>query len=426
MCKNILILIMGMFLFSACGNQLNIYPHSAASSDNISEEDLDALLNGMYNRIQNAPGDLSYIMFDLIGGNLINAGAAGGGNFILFVNGILRPEQSIISTQWNGYYKALYQTNTVLDVLKSVPSNQKNDEIAGVAHFFRGYIYYNLVTRWGAVPILKDNTQDKVSRNPVDEVWAFIEEELTKAISQCPSYTGDYYYVSKEAAKALMARVKLAEGKKQEAAQLAEEMIQSGLFHLDQFSKIFRGEKNKEEIFAFRNLTLESSVNLSNNFYTYAHPVKGSYWYKPTNEVMNLYEAGDNRADISIDTYQGLNVINKYPSGKSGTDPLVIIRLAEMYLISAEAQGLDGLDRLNELRAARNLSPVHPTNETAYMDAILLARRREFLAEGYRWYDLVRVGRAKAVLGITDAQLKLPLPEKEVFLNDKLKQNTGY
>lgn len=48
------------------------------------------------------------------------------------------------------------------------------------------------------------------------------------------------------------------------------------------------------------------------------------------------------------------------------------------------------------------------------------------MSEGFRWYDLVRLGQAKSVLGITDAQLKLPLPQNELTLNDQLTQNPGY
>jgi len=48
------------------------------------------------------------------------------------------------------------------------------------------------------------------------------------------------------------------------------------------------------------------------------------------------------------------------------------------------------------------------------------------MSEGFRWYDLVRAGVAKQVLGITDTQLKLPLPQNELVLNDQLTQNPGY
>jgi hypothetical protein len=237
---------------------------------------------------------------------------------------------------------------------------------------------------------------------------------------------GDYYLASREAAQALMARVKLAQGKNGEAAEYAERMINSGLFQLDRFEKIFRKQDNKEVIFAFESLTEESSITLSTLFYTYSHSVKGSYVYKPTDEVMNMYEAGDNRKAMSIDTYTNLNVINKYPSGQAGTDPVIIVRLAEMYLISAEAQGLNGLNRLNQLRAARNLPALNPATVEEYQQAVALERRRELLAEGFRWYDLVRTGKAVSELGIEWFRQKFPVPDYERLVNENLGQNDGY
>jgi SusD family. len=315
----------------------------------------------MYNAVQNFPGRESYIMYDLVGGNLISSG---GGNVLAFINNILRTDYAMVGNNWDGYYRALYQVNNVLQVLERLPDSDKKTKIAGVAHFFRAYIYYNLTTRWGDVPLLRVNTTEKPFRTDQAEVWKFIEEDLLAAMEKAPTFSGDlksnFYYVSREAAQALMARVKLAQGKNEEAAEYAENVINSGLFQLDSFEKIFRKQGNREVIFAFENLTEESSITLSTLFYTYAHPVKGSYVYKPTDDVMNMYEPDDNRKAMSIDTYSSLNVINKYPSGQAGTDPVVIVRLGEMYLISAEAQGLNGLDRLNELRSARNLGACEP------------------------------------------------------------------
>jgi starch-binding outer membrane protein, SusD/RagB family len=414
----------------SCTKNLDLYPHSAVSTDNLTEKDIEALLSGTYNRVQNAPGRESYIMFDLIGGNLINSSQTGAGNINVFINGILRPEQALMGNSWDGYFRAHYQVNSLLQGASKLPDSKRKSDILGVAHFFRGYIYYNLLTRWGGVPILRENTQEKLPRDSEAEVWAFIEEELETAIATVPGFStgnkGDFYYVSKEAAQGLMARVKLAQGKKSEAAALAESLIQSGDFQLDAFSKIFRSQANREVIFAFKNLTAESSITLSTLFYTYSHPEKGSYVYKPTDEVMNLYATTDTRRAYSIDTYSGLNVINKYPSGQTGTDPVVIVRLAEMYLISAEAQGLAGLSRLNELRAARGLGAVNPSSEDQYLDLILEERRREFLAEGYYWYDLVRTGKAIQKLNLDPKQVKLPIPESELVLNELMEQNPNY
>lgn len=35
-----------------------------------------------------------------------------------------------------------------------------------------------MVTRWGDMPILRENTQENVPRDPAEQVWNFIEEEL--------------------------------------------------------------------------------------------------------------------------------------------------------------------------------------------------------------------------------------------------------
>ena len=142
---------------------------------------------------------------------------------------------------------------------------------------------------------------------------------------------------------------------------------------------------------------------------------------------MTMYEDGDLRKEISITTLDNLNFINKYPSGQKGTDPVVISRLAEMYLISAEAQGITkGLGRLNELRQARGLNKVVPGSEAEFVEAILDERRKEFLCEGHRWYDLVRTGKAVEKLGIQEYQTLMPIPAAERQANRNLTQNPGY
>lgn len=416
-----------LMIFLGSCTKLDFYPKNAVAPESVTEGDMQALLNGMYSSVQNNQGRESYIMFDLVGGNLI---PASGGTPIAFIRNIMRTDYNLVANNWNGLYRALYQVNNVLSIMETLPESKKREEIVGTARFFRAYIYYNLVTRWGDVSLLVTNTNERVARTPQAEVWKQIEDDLAVAMQKAPQFSTDlnknFYYVSREAAQALLARVKLGQNKMQEAGQIAEEVINKGFFAPDSFDKVFRKLGNTEEIFSFVNLTAESSITLSTLFYTYAHSVSGSYVYKPTDEVMNLYDADDNRRNISISTVSALNVINKYSSGQSGTDPFPVIRIAEMYLISAEARGLAGLNRLNQLRAARNLPALNLADETDYQAAVALERRREFLAEGYRWFDLVRTGRAVEVLGIEDYRVKFPIPDYEREVNPNLPQNTGY
>lgn len=426
------IFLITIFFFSAsCSSELDLYPRSAVSAGTeLTEKDIETFLTGVYNSVQNDPRRESYILGDLLGGDLNSGGSANGGGTNAFISNILRPEYSVVKNTWTGYFEALYQVNTLIKSIESLEHNERLKEVKGTAHFFRAYLYYNLTTRYGGVPVLRENTLEKVARNSEAEVWQFIEEDLETAISLAPSFGqglgGDFYFVSSEAAIALMARVKLAQQKMDEAAALAEQLINSPVFQLDDFDKIFRRQDNSEVIFAFENLTEESGITLSTLFYTYAHPQSGSYVYKPNPGAMSMFEDGDLRAATSVDTYEGLDVVNKYPSGQTGTDPVIVSRLGELYLISAEAQGLRGINRLNELREARGLNPVNASSEEEYLNLILEERRRELFAEGFRWYDLVRTGKAQSVIGIMERETLLPIPETELLLNENLTQNPGY
>ena len=314
-----------------------------------------------------------------------------------------------------------------------LPTPEKLEEfcrVLGECRYFRAYIYLCLVTRFGDVPVLRQNTQAKVSRDPASMAWELVEEDLDAASGFLNGLSADsFYYVSPAAVTALKARVKLYLGKKGEAKELAESLITNPNYALDDFDKIFRSKANKEVIFAFSCLTEDgSSIKISNQFYSYNHPNKGSYNYRPAGDVMTMYADNDLRKEVSITTLDNLNFVNKYPSGQTGSDPVVISRLAEMYLISAEAQGLNGgLDRLNELREKRGLDRVSPGNEADFLDAVLQERRLEFLAEGFRWYDLVRTGKATQTLGTKDYQCLMPLPSRELLYNPNLKPNNpGY
>lgn len=420
--KYIFISVSLIYILCSCSSQLDQYSFSAISPDAVTEKDIPAVRNGMYNSVQNDPGVRSFIMFDMLGGVL----RTGSGAPKDIINSTLSPLNSYIASGWNGYFSALYQVNNMIAICERFPSSANSTLAKGEAHYFRAYIYYCLATRWGDMPIIKENTLEKVSRDPIVKVWEFIEEDLDAAASLLGS-SKNYYYVSKDAARALKARVYLSQGKKQLAATLAEEIINSGAYKLDSFEKIFRKEANSEIIFAFENLTEESSINISDLYYTYAHPNKGQGTYRPTDEVIALFVDNDKRKAISIVNIAGTDCINKYPSGQTGRDPFIVSRIAELYLISAEAQGrLAGIGRLNELRSFRGLSNISPSNDDNYLTAILDERRRELLGESFMFHDLVRTGRAKAELGLLDHQLVLPIPGKELQLNTNLTPNPGY
>jgi hypothetical protein len=115
-----------------------------------------------------------------------------------------------------------------------------------------------------------------------------------------------------------------------------------------------------------------------------------------------------------------------------GTDPAYIIRIAELYLIRAEARAQLGKNTLAlaDLNAVRSRAAV-PASTVATKDALLTAvsdeRRVEFPFETDRWFDLVRTGRVATVLGITDTKKYVfPIPNSELLADKALTQNEGY
>lgn len=421
--KKIFNLLIISLLFAGCN--LDMEPHSAVSPGSVGPQDIVSLRSGMYIKVQEDPGEKAYVMFDLFGGNLTTKASK---NSIDLINSLSSAMNGEMLSQWQGFYKAMMQVNNVYSIAQGMEDSAMRNKVLGECHYFRAYLHLCLVTRFGDVPLMKKNTDDKVSRTPAAEVWNFIYDELDLAISLLGTPDEGCHYLSADAAKALKARVCLYTGKKAEAIELAEGLIADARYGLDSFDKIFRGGNNKEVIFSFSCLnTDQSKVAISAMFYSYNHPNSGSYSYAPAGDVMTMYEDNDLRKEVSITTLDNLNFINKYPSGQKGTDPVVVSRLAEMYLISAEAQGVEkGLGRLNELRSARGLQKVLPGTEAEFIEAILTERRKEFLCEGHRWYDLVRTGKAVEKLGIQQYQTLMPIPEAERQANRNLTQNTGY
>ena len=114
---------------------------------------------------------------------------------------------------------------------------------------------------------------------------------------------------------------------------------------------------------------------------------------------------------------------NKYESITSGDDNIYIFRLAELYLLRAEARNLESgnialiLDDINTIRNRAGLDSIQTATHVDLVDIIDQERRAEFAFEGHRRFDLIRTGKIKEVLGITDDQIYYPIPLSETNTN---------
>ncbi len=422
---------------SSCSDELDVKPESAVSPDQINESNISFFLNGLYRAA--TPERDDYLINDIRGGNYTWTALSGNTSAYgrLITGSNVDDGLSYSSSLWKNSYRSIYSANNVIEATEKLGAEGSIKVVKAEASYLRAYLYYQLVTAFGGVPVIVENTTENLPRNSVEEVWAQIIKDLNYAIANARTLQETTSSkVSKEAATALKARVLLAMGDKAGAAALAQGVIQtSGLRLASDYGSIFRSTASSSEvIFAFANLKTETNVRFSSLFWPYGTTWAGSYFVQPSTEVLeNLYTPEDVRGEVNIETlYNADGTYNVIVSKYWDVQPIIVSRLSEMYLISAEGLPMDqGLAYLNELRSIRGLEEYTASDFSGpddYLEAVLEERRRELYSEGFLFYDLVRTDKALELPNIQNVnQYVLPLPGDQINLsNGVLTQNEGY
>ncbi|NMH86025.1 RagB/SusD family nutrient uptake outer membrane protein [Flavivirga algicola] len=165
------------------------------------------------------------------------------------------------NVRWNAGYKGIARANFVLGNLDKVTnfSSGKRDELEGQALFLRALYYYNLVAGFGDIPLvttlLTPAELNTIEKSPEADVWAQMEEDLTRAAQLLPaSYPSDQVgRATSGAAYGLLSRVKLWTQDYQGAENAASQVESLGyqLVAAEDFVKLFDGrmENSSESVF---------------------------------------------------------------------------------------------------------------------------------------------------------------------------------
>ena len=147
--KNFIISLLTVLLvFATSCNEMDQYPHNAVSSDNLTEEDAQLLLTGLYFYIQNKPTVNGYLTQDIVGGDLVRGGATGLKDPVLLVKDLVTPESGFVSGPWDGFYTALYQVNSLIVAVDKLAASQSRNEILGVARSEERRVGKECRSRW--------------------------------------------------------------------------------------------------------------------------------------------------------------------------------------------------------------------------------------------------------------------------------------
>jgi starch-binding outer membrane protein, SusD/RagB family len=160
---------------------------------------------------------------------------------------------------WNANYRGIGRTNNFLDNIDRVTMTESlKQRFKGEAYFLRALFYSNLVNYYGGVPLILESPnfakQANLPRNKREEVVSQVLADLDNAASALPlSYSGpDIGRATKGAALALKAKVLLYENRWTEAASVAKEVIDLGVYSLfPNYRRLFmlENQNNSEVIF---------------------------------------------------------------------------------------------------------------------------------------------------------------------------------
>lgn len=140
---------------------------------------------------------------------------------------------------WSGDYGYIRRCNLVLQKLEEMELSQSDKEpIAGQAYFFRGYIYFELIRKFGDVPYidqpLKLTDVEDITRTSKDEIYTKIMADFDKAFSYLPEEwpATQWGRITKGAAMAMKARAALYFGNWETAATAAKSVMDLNKYDL--------------------------------------------------------------------------------------------------------------------------------------------------------------------------------------------------
>jgi starch-binding outer membrane protein, SusD/RagB family len=357
-------------------------------------------------------------------------------------NSILSNNQLINVNLWKAVYTYVYQCNICIEGLKKSTgvSEAIKKQLLGEVLFIRALCYHYLVNLYGDVPLalgINADVNTMLPRTPVNQVYDQIVIDLTAAsemlMTDMPNTTPTKY-----AAQALLARVYLYMGNWNMAAEMASAVIDSSEFTLvGDLNRVFTANSNE---IIFQLVPVQDKMNSAEGFMFVPVAQGGRPNYMLTKELLGAFEIGDLRRTKWVNSTTTYNYPYKFKLFSSSAPPQeynVVLRLAEQYLIRAEALAkqdrvAEAVIDMNSIRIRAGL-PVLSTTISAdeCLQRIEQERRIELFAEwGHRWFDLKRTNRADAVLNAKSnwqAEDKLyPIPLTELEFAPNLKQNPGY
>lgn len=427
--KILLTCVVSSMLFTACKEEdLDILPilQDPLETAITDETSLEEMLLGGYAQASSASlfGANILIHGDIFSDNVFVSNDNSG--YFLSENSLNISQQTDYG-QLAGLYRLIIYANIVLN--HTLPETDNVRNIEGQAHMMRAIGLFYAANLFASnptsgqyqeygVPVYTEqyNPSANYARSTVAETYEQIITDLELAISKMnQSVNNNKGQFSPTAAKLLLSRVYLtrgAAGDYQKALNYATDVINNspaefGFVAKEDYVKYFNStdisiSENAPETVWEINFTATNNPGTNSamgTFYSRTGP-HGSLLFRQS--FLDLFDAGDERLKLlsttgapSIDDPTGVWT-TKWPRNTSEgnfTMNVKVLRMSEAKLNRIEAlyhlgQTSTALTELNQFAATRGANT--PYTGADLLSDILTERRKEFFAEGQRFYDLKR------------------------------------
>ncbi|MFC3559972.1 RagB/SusD family nutrient uptake outer membrane protein [Pedobacter jamesrossensis] len=409
--KYLAVLFAAGTVLSSCKKELEAQKPQASLDASIAFTNVASVragLFGVYNSLQSGNYyGLQYNAFaELGGGNLLHVGTFP--TYAQIANNQILTDNVNISDMYNTIYTGINNANTIIAAIPSI-TDAALDKDATLAELrtLRALMYFDLLRYFGGAPngygqaagvgvsiktspTLTESDATPIARSTEAQVYTQILADLDFAIA-APTYTNKIVNrAGKDVANAIKSRLQLYRSQWVEAEALATTVIGSARYSLvstSNYANIWLAKNSTESIFE---LDYNSADQNSIAFYYYTTATGGRNEISSSNTLNSAHEANDVRKDINF-TIGAPNATPAIPAGKTrkfsristGDDNVILFRLAEMYLIRAEARVrqntpakiAEGLSDLNVIRTRAGLLPWFQFLKRMFLTAILAERK---------------------------------------------------
>ncbi|WP_171973230.1 RagB/SusD family nutrient uptake outer membrane protein [Saccharicrinis aurantiacus] len=467
----------------SCEDFFKQKPHDKTEVEDILKSERDAvnLVNGMYMSFKSGNSYGTYLTSMLDATTDVAFAAVGFSNTWGDAYAWrLNPGSAEPAGIWGNVYGTVFNCNTLINGIHAIEMDEdKSNGLLAQAHLGRALVYHNLVRVFAkaynaetaqsdlGIPYITEYPELELlepERNTVEEVYQLMIEDIKASLQYFEDATffdTNNYGFNEAFANGLAARIYLDMQNYEMAIEYAEKVMSAGfsLATTDEFRDIWLNDRGNEIIWKVQYSVTDFGAAPGYNFFN-----RNNVWsdpnpdYIPANWWVDLYETGyDVRGSSYITNSKTLygwtgDLIYKYPTNPDyvmaatqGTNMPKVMRLAEMYLILAEAEAkLDDkdaaigyLETLLKARTGDNEYEIDPNVEIHSF--IAQERKKELMFEGFYWFDLKRRGegfeRVPQAHTLVANDLKIeaddyrwqwPIPRAELNGNPNIEQNPGY